>query len=291
MWYVLSRLQRLSLARLGSFALLAMLTVLPACSDDTGPTSPTTPDNDLDDDGIANIIDACPTEPETQNGVFDSDGCPDTELQFYQAVRADAEQFWSAAFATAGFTYFPISPFQSYVGSVLTACGLLTGPAWYCSGGVYFDLEWFRAMLDEIGDGAPAVTLAHEIGHHVSVLLGWLKAVNVSEKQWELQADCWAGAWVQWVQTRGLLEQGDIEEATGLLFSFGDQSIPWFSPVGHGTPLQRVTAFGFGLQQGPPACTSSQFFATFPNEAPREVPHLAKPAPGLPGVLTARRDP
>ena len=36
-------------------------------------------DNDDDNDGVLDPDDACPTEPETMNGVADDDGCPDTE--------------------------------------------------------------------------------------------------------------------------------------------------------------------------------------------------------------------
>jgi hypothetical protein len=35
-------------------------------------------DTDLDNDGITNLQDSCPNEPETVNGYMDSDGCPDT---------------------------------------------------------------------------------------------------------------------------------------------------------------------------------------------------------------------
>lgn len=37
------------------------------------------PAPDRDDDGVITILDACPNEPETVNGILDDDGCPDTE--------------------------------------------------------------------------------------------------------------------------------------------------------------------------------------------------------------------
>jgi hypothetical protein len=38
-------------------------------------------DTDLDNDGITNLQDTCPNEPETVNGYMDSDGCPDIPPQ------------------------------------------------------------------------------------------------------------------------------------------------------------------------------------------------------------------
>ncbi|NUO52319.1 MAG: OmpA family protein [Polyangiaceae bacterium] len=37
------------------------------------------PAPDRDDDGVISIVDACPNEPETVNGIMDDDGCPDAE--------------------------------------------------------------------------------------------------------------------------------------------------------------------------------------------------------------------
>ncbi len=43
-------------------------------------TSPeAAPPPDRDHDGVISIVDACPDEPETINGILDDDGCPDTE--------------------------------------------------------------------------------------------------------------------------------------------------------------------------------------------------------------------
>lgn len=79
----------------GVVSLVAALALI-ACGGDS-PTAPNTPapNPDRDGDGIPNAVDVCPDQPETFNGVFDSDGCPDTPRQFYEAVRADVEVFWN----------------------------------------------------------------------------------------------------------------------------------------------------------------------------------------------------
>ena len=72
----------------------------------------------------------------------------------------------------------------------------------------------------------------------------------------ELQADCYAGAWGADADQRGMLEQGDIEEGLAAARSVGDlPGVPWFDPQAHGTPEQRIEAFSVGFRRGPFACT------------------------------------
>ena len=42
---------------------------------------------DFDGDGIADLHDSCPLEPETVNGYLDLDGCPDTVNIWIQTGR------------------------------------------------------------------------------------------------------------------------------------------------------------------------------------------------------------
>ncbi len=62
-------------------------------------------------------------------------------------------------------------------------------------------------------------------------------------------------------------------EAAQALVMIGDQNIPWFSPLGHGTPEQRLLAAEIGFVDGPAACESAEFFALFPEEG-QEHPGL-----------------
>ncbi|MEQ1857611.1 MAG: neutral zinc metallopeptidase [Longimicrobiales bacterium] len=201
--------------------------------------------------------------------MFDTDGCPDTPADFYQVVRADVEAYWTATLAPL-FPYPPVGTFLGYTAPLGSPCGpLVLNNAFYCpaNAGVYFDGTFMGAYLAAVGDMAPAFIISHEIGHHVSWLLGWVPPV-ISTKENELQADCFGGAWARSADDRGLLDEGDLEEAVVALISVGDPDYTWFDPTGHGTPLQRVSAFAMGFDGGPPACTNQAFFDAFPANSP-----------------------
>ncbi len=228
--------------------------------------SPSGPSDDADLDGIPSDFDECPDAGENLNKVFDDDGCPDTTLDLYQVVRSDVEGFWTAILAPTEWSYVPISVFQPYTKPIATPCGTaILDNALYCprNTGVYFDLIFLDTFLDLVGDMAPAFVIGHEIGHHVSAILGWGPPA-LSEKETELQADCFAGAWAKSAEDRGLLDEGDLDEAVAALITVGDPRDTWFSPQGHGTPEQRIKAFEVGFDDGAGACTQSIFFDLFP---------------------------
>jgi hypothetical protein len=131
---------------------------------------------------------------------------------------------------------------------------------------VYYDTNFLDGFLSSIGDMAPAFVIAHELGHHVSNLRGFVRPVH-SQKQVELQADCFAGAWTADVDSRGLLETGDLEEAVRILVVGGDSANTWFLPNAHGTSAQRVAAATMGYQMGSSTCTAPDFLRTIPSAA------------------------
>ena len=80
--------------------------------------------------------------------------------------------------------------------------------------------------------------IAHEVGHHVQKLLRIADKVDtlrsrVGESRGnrlsvmlELQADCLAGVWAYHAdRSRGILEQGDIEEALNAASAIGDDRL------------------------------------------------------------------
>jgi hypothetical protein len=239
-----------------SLHVAVLFLALSACSGDSGsgpigpepspspppapaPPPPTSPNPDLDDDGLANEDDACPYDAEVFNNVLDSDGCPDTTLEFYQAVGDLVEQYWDAVFTASSSVYTPLGVFQEYTQPIGTPCGTtVLNNALYCPGdlGVYYDIDFADSWLDEIGDAASAFTIAHEMGHHISFLRGWLNSGLISTKEEELQADCYAGAAFAFADTAGIIEEPDPLEAARALIMAGDTIIPWFSPLTHGTP-------------------------------------------------------
>ena len=71
----------------------------------------------------------------------------------------------------------------------------------------------------------------------------------------ELQADCFAGAWARWTADRGLLEAGDLDEATLAVFLARDlPGTPWTDPQAHGSGFERTRAFGDGFEGGARTC-------------------------------------
>jgi len=130
----------------------------------------------------------------------------------------------------------------------------------------------FRAA----GDFAIAYIIAHEVGHHVQHQLGITTKVEQQKRQssktvanqlsvrLELQADFLAGVWTHHAEKmnraetgRGILEDGDIEEAMNSAASVGDDRIQkqargYVVPDSftHGTSEQRKRWFLNGLKSG-----------------------------------------
>lgn len=73
----------------------------------------------------------------------------------------------------------------------------------------------------------------------------------------ELQADCFAGVWGKYTQQKGLLEQGDLEEALNAATQIGDDTLQkrmqgYVVPesFNHGTSEQRMRWFKRGFDSG-----------------------------------------
>jgi predicted metalloprotease len=73
----------------------------------------------------------------------------------------------------------------------------------------------------------------------------------------ELQADFYAGVWAHYAQRRGIIEQGDIEEALNAATAIGDDRLQrqgqgYVVPDSftHGTSEQRVRWFKKGFETG-----------------------------------------
>lgn len=195
---------------------------------------------------------------------------------FISVVLADTEDTWNALFRQMGKTYQEPN-LVLYSNAVESACGFAqaaVGP-FYCPRDqkVYIDLSFYQDLKNRFnapGDFAQAYVIAHEIGHHVQNLLGIAGKVHelrgrVSEAQgnrlsvmMELQADCLSGVWAHHAdRSRGVLEEGDIEEALGAASAIGDdrlqrQSRGYVTPDSftHGTSEQRVRWFRMGIKSG-----------------------------------------
>ncbi|MBA5777885.1 zinc metallopeptidase [Stappia sp. F7233] len=219
-----------------------------------------------------------PSAPGGQGGGQSSVGGPgaDDMRRFVAVVLADTEDTWNAAFPRELDTNYVEPELVLFTDTTRSACGFAqsaTGP-FYCPGDrkLYIDLAFYdelRRRFQAPGDFAQAYVIAHEVGHHVQNLVGILPRFNsirgnltrAQENEMsirvELQADCFAGIWAHDSEQKGLLEQGDIEEALNAAAQIGDDMIQrrtqgYVVPesFNHGTSEQRVRWFRRGLQNG-----------------------------------------
>lgn len=196
--------------------------------------------------------------------------------KFSKQILAGTEDVWTEEFQKMGRTY-EAPKMVLYTGSTSTACGngsAAMGP-FYCSGDqtVYIDLSFFMDMKRQLGadgDFAYAYVIAHEVGHHVQYLLGFLDKVhnqmarlpqaeaNKLSVGLELQADYYAGVWAHHDNRKfSSLEPGDIDEAINCASVIGDDYLQkkargYAQPetFNHGTSAQRKHWLSRGIETG-----------------------------------------
>ncbi|WP_449278087.1 KPN_02809 family neutral zinc metallopeptidase [Leucobacter sp. GX24907] len=175
----------------------------------------------------------------------------------------------------------PVVLFDDSTQSQCGTASAATGP-FYCppEERIYVDVAFFDTLRSDYGasDGALAemYVLAHEWGHHISNLIGTLQntgresGASSGSVRLELQADCFAGAWVQNASTvtddQGVsflkpVTQAQIDDALSAAAAVGDDHIMESAGVEvnperftHGTSEQRQRWFMSGYKSGPSAC-------------------------------------
>ena len=165
---------------------------------------------------------------------------------------------------------------------IATGCGTATsqvGP-FYCPADkvVYLDDSFFDTMLEgqlgaQGGDAAEAYVLAHEYGHHISDLTGVLARAQASgnstgpksaQVRLELQADCYAGAWLANATADPdspirKVTRDDLDRAVDAALAVGDDRIQMkstgsVSPESwtHGSAAMRKKWLATGFNSGDP---------------------------------------
>lgn len=208
-------------------------------------------EKDQDGDRIVGAADQCPNEAETSNGIFDSDGCPDSIDDLLNFAANDLNRYWSDVTGELGFTYRPPRAVESYRNPSNRS---LAYNAFYAPRGhfIAYDMNLMTQSLNRFGDFAPVVILAHEFAHLTQNNLGLEHEYTIAS---ELQADCLAGAYTRYLAERGNLEEGDLEEGLYQMYAIGDSNnVPWFHPRAHGTGEQRYNAFLTGYEDGVVRC-------------------------------------
>lgn len=193
--------------------------------------------------------------------------------------------FWTQTAEANGIQYGD-PRVQLFDRQVQTSCGAATsavGP-FYCppDQGIFIDTTFFQQMRDQLGaqggNLAELYVLAHEWGHHVQNVTGQLNNVRQGDTgpqssavRSELQADCYAGAWMAAAsQTQDddgsapvMLEPSreELAQAVDAAQTIGDdrlqqQSGGGINPDGwtHGSSEQRMTWLLNGYNEGVGAC-------------------------------------
>jgi uncharacterized protein len=180
------------------------------------------------------------------------------------------QDYWSSA-----LDGYEVTPTTFFTGQVSTGCGTASsqvGP-FYCpeDRNVYIDLGFFEQMESQLGaEGGPlaeAYVLAHEYGHHVQNLRGVLRGgggntgAESRAVRTELQADCYAGAFVKHAEEQYLepISREQLAQALDAASAVGDDRIQertqgqvdpetWT----HGSSEQRQQWFSVGWESGDP---------------------------------------
>ena len=200
----------------------------------------------------------------------------DCRFVFYQN---SIEGFWAAELPRRGKKYTR-APMRVFDGSVNTGCGAASsavGP-FYCPPDkrVYLDLGFFETLQTQLGarggNFAEAYVVAHEYGHHIQNLYGYLARIKTRQGptsdavRSELQADCLAGIWTNHATTvpdrdgdtfiEGLTED-DSARGLDAAAAVGDDRIQQQTQgrvtpenFSHGTAEQRMKWFKTGMDSG-----------------------------------------
>ncbi|MGY4108048.1 KPN_02809 family neutral zinc metallopeptidase [Aeromonas encheleia] len=202
----------------------------------------------------------------------------DPLAKFTSVMLASTEDAWGEIFSQSGSRYQP-PKLVLYRGATRTGCGqgqAVMGP-FYCptDSSVYIDLSFYQDMRDKLGadgDFAQGYVVAHEVGHHVQTLLGISAKVRQQQQglnqaaqnklsvKLELQADCFAGVWGNYMEREQVLEHGDLEEALNAAQAIGDDRLQQRGQgrvvpdsFTHGSSAQRLAWFKRGFDSGKPA--------------------------------------
>jgi len=205
------------------------------------------------------------------------------------AGTADSlDAFWRATLQGNGYDYHSVDTVVLFTGSTSTACGQGTtdmGP-FYCPTDetIYLDTAFFDELKTTFGASggqlAKEYVVAHEWGHHIQNLLGTMSGLDLSDTgpasdsvRLELQADCYAGAWVRGAATtkdangNTYLQaptQQQLDDALNAAMVVGDDYIEKNLGSGtvtpeqwtHGSSKARQMWFTAGYQQGVGGCNT-----------------------------------
>jgi predicted metalloprotease len=118
---------------------------------------------------------------------------------------------------------------------------------------VRFDGPAFMDEYLEWREAVPLVVLSHEFGHVLQVQSGLVNPGSPDGlgSQAELQADCFAGAYLQHLDNQGRITGAAMQQALEFHSQSGDLE---GTNIPHGTSSERLNAIYTGLEGGTEAC-------------------------------------
>lgn len=193
------------------------------------------------------------------------------------AVVRALDEFWGVALPELyGRPYSPPKAWGAYSlanrGS-LPSCGdravsasVAVDNAFYCKpdDAVRWDTALMTRLWNDAGEFGAALVLAHEWAHVAQARAG----VNAGVVR-ELQADCFAGAWLREVlrgqSNVGSARRDELDQAIVAYLGVRDDADTVTSGL-HGSTFDRVIAFAEGNEEGGQRC------AAYPSEPPNVAP-------------------
>ena len=218
---------------------------------------------------LADIERAIPEARETSPRVQSGGRTGETEIgRFMTDILESVDAYWTETLRANDLPEPSVSFAAIPPGEVVdSACGAAgDGAAFYCPADdtIYVSQAFAAALWDGVLEGLPgtgraagdfgvAYVLAHEYAHNLQQEFGVFERPSPTAEPFELQADCFAGAWGNSVYRQGLLEPGDVEEAINTALAVGDFDVS--NAQHHGTPEERREAWLLGFEGGDPgAC-------------------------------------
>jgi len=204
--------------------------------------------------------------PDELEAAFADLGAAERVAAFPDQLHAHVDAFWAGQFAFVGRPYNPPEGVVPIEAPLLTACGRAdpaTDYAFYCflDETIYYSGEFRRMVEAAVGDFGWVVVVAHEWGHHIQSELDLFVGLDpdsidaATNRAFELQADCLAGAYTRDAERRAWLHAGDVDEATLLTALAGDPpDVAASDRNAHGTGEERLDAFLAGYEGGIEGC-------------------------------------
>jgi predicted metalloprotease len=209
------------------------------------------------------------TEIEDVEDRFHGEGIGSDDEVILAALQ-DVEAYWQNQFPEIfdGEEFEPVEAFFAYgpdtesppCGSPPPPYDQIAGNAFYCSLSdiiAWDTTQLIPEMQEEFGDFALGMVMAHEYGHAVQERVGF----DGPTIAFEQQADCYAGAWAQWVREGNAsnfeIRLEDLDSSlAGFLELRDTPNTSLLDPGAHGTAFDRVSAFQDGFFNGADKCAA-----------------------------------